>query len=300
MGKTLLRVLGLASLASAREVINGGVVDASNSIAAEARQKPVPKIGEWVEADDAVVVACTALISTTACFDGTTHVDDDHDDDMLDASYLKSRARACASCGFGEDDEDVADFGSCLTCQSGDVLLVVHSGGCLGICVDAEAAPALSASYGLATLADSECEAARPCYDDDAVLALAADGFVPVFLDDDGSYSYSYSGDCEDFRGMAQMRSESTKNLLVDQCRGYDFDGIYGLDVRFIFTASAGTYVGASVADACEIDDPYWGTTACHFCDANDGEPDAEGRLTIEWDSYEKTAIAARTRVDTK
>ena len=202
----------LAASANAADVHEAAYA-ASDAVGKKATKDAPSRVGKWVTVNDDVAAICTDGLGrhSSGCFDGTVD-DDDYDDQTLDWDDLHGAAQPCATCGYGTEPDDYDMWHACLSCGDGATLLIVHDAGCRGLCVlDAEA-PYLIERFGFAALADSTCEAAVPCYDDDATPELAADGFVPSFIDDDDyfeSYSYSFVDAPDGARAASHHRRPS-------------------------------------------------------------------------------------------
>ena len=303
----LVACVGLAcvGLAGAVDVVVHSSHGAGNAVAKQATKEAPSRVSTWVSADDETVALCSALVHDTNCFDGTTFLDDDADDKILDVSEFKSYAQACAKCGYGTDDEEYGGWENCVACEDGATLLVASKPGCNGLCALDEHVDFLATTYGFAPFSLSDCRAAVPCYDDDEVLATPATGWVPPFSDDDWSFSYSYrdvdvpSG-CDDNVGNRLQREEETWDIAADYRRGFDLDGTFGVpSSRMIFSATGGTYVGALVTTGsteCSRLDPTWATDGCSGC-SHFSDSFVDGRLTISWDAGQFDALAASMRV---
>ena len=202
----------LAAAANAADVHEAAYA-ASDAVGKKATKDAPSRVGKWVTVNDDVAAICTDGLGrhSSGCFDGTVD-DDDYDDQTLDWDDLHGAAQPCATCGYGTEPDDYDMWHACLSCGDGATLLIVHDAGCRGLCVLDVEAPYLIERFGFAALADSTCEAAVPCYDDDATPALAADGFVPSFIDDDDwfeSYSYSFVDAPDGARAASHHRRPS-------------------------------------------------------------------------------------------
>ncbi|KAJ1459433.1 hypothetical protein M885DRAFT_59492 [Pelagophyceae sp. CCMP2097] len=210
----MLRLLALPALAAAARPERA------------ARLESAKRVGQW--SDDGA--ACSPAPRTSGCFDDRFLASYGRND----IAFVHSFAGSCKTCGQKSDYED------CLSCKGGKEL-VVRGKGCTGMCVDSDDVEFLQAKYGYATLANSNCAASRPCYDDEETLGLAANGYVPPLWGDDNAAAVAVPEGCDDYSSATlKRRSNRSVSLAANECQGFGVSGVFGMATRSFFTASAG------------------------------------------------------------